>query len=105
MKKPLIYFALIAIICTQINLISYYSIEVYQKFISPHKGYKCAYGVLHETGGCSEIVQQIILTQGVYFGMDAIKNQFVNCSIANDRLTKDIRSSEPDFGCCSIFIK
>ncbi|MDB5806251.1 MAG: hypothetical protein JWN73_3573 [Betaproteobacteria bacterium] len=30
----------------------------YQRFLSPYKGYRCAYGVVHGTHGCSEAVNQ-----------------------------------------------
>ncbi|MCH0695689.1 membrane protein insertion efficiency factor YidD [Escherichia coli] len=36
-------------------------IVFYQRFVSPHKGLRCAYGVLHHTHGCSGAVKEIVL--------------------------------------------
>jgi len=37
-------------------------IKIYQRFISPHKGFRCAYSVYHQTNSCSvaavDILQQ-----------------------------------------------
>lgn len=32
------------------------AIQLYRRFISPHKGFKCAHHVLHQNGSCSDLV-------------------------------------------------
>lgn len=51
----------------------------YQRFLSPYKGYRCAYGVLHHTEGCSGAVKQIIRQKGVIAGWTDIRQRFVAC--------------------------
>jgi putative component of membrane protein insertase Oxa1/YidC/SpoIIIJ protein YidD len=53
-------------------------IKFYQKFISPHKGFRCAYGVLHGGKSCSGSVIDIINKHGV-FSFSKIRGQFQAC--------------------------
>jgi len=57
-------------------------ISFYQKYLSPRKGYCCAYGSLYQNGSCSQQVSMIIQQHGVIGGWAKIKNQFILCSEA-----------------------
>lgn len=61
-------------------------IRFYQIYLSPHKGYRCAYGVLHNNGTCSSRVSDIIEHQGVIAGWSQIKHQFAMCTEAYEEL-------------------
>ena len=39
-------------------------IRVYQRYLSPRKGYRCAYGVLHGSGTCSSVGLEIMRSHG-----------------------------------------
>ena len=65
-----------------LNLISFY-----QKFISPHKGYSCAYGVLHQNGSCSSRVYSIIKTSEQQSIIPEISAQFIACKDAHFALS------------------
>ena len=69
-----------------INWLSLQGIAFYQKFISPRKGYRCAYGVLNNTHGCSGAVKAIIKEKGVMAGWSDINSQFNNCKAAAETL-------------------
>ena len=95
------------------NKLAVLIISFYQRYISPYKGYRCAYGVLNNRGSCSNIVKEIIRTQGLLSGWGNIKAQFSACSNANDELKKRKKDDEqkkdkrgdPCTGCdCGSFI-
>jgi putative component of membrane protein insertase Oxa1/YidC/SpoIIIJ protein YidD len=57
------------------------AIDGYQQFISPHKGYRCAYGVLYGTS-CSQFGEQAIRDYGLIGGLILLRQQFHDCSDA-----------------------
>ncbi|CAM3471636.1 Putative membrane protein insertion efficiency factor [Klebsiella spallanzanii] len=63
-------------------------IVFYQRVISPRKGYRCAYGVLHHTQGCSGAVKEIIQRKGVIGGRKEIRQRFADCRLAAEALQK-----------------
>lgn len=71
-----------------INWTSLKLIAFYQKFISPKKGFRCAYGVLNNTHGCSGFVKKIINEKGLLAGRYEIRAQFENCRLAAIKLKK-----------------
>jgi len=58
------------------------SINLYQKYISPYKGYRCAYGVYHQNGTCSSIIKSRIQEHGLIKAYPMIKGQFQACKVA-----------------------
>ena len=58
-------------------------IKFYQKFISPHKGFRCASNVLHKNGSCSGVVFNIINTKPIGQWRGLIKGQFGKCKHAS----------------------
>jgi putative component of membrane protein insertase Oxa1/YidC/SpoIIIJ protein YidD len=49
-----------------INKLAINSITAYQQYISPHKGYCCAYRILSGEPSCSAYAIQQIQTHGVF---------------------------------------
>jgi putative component of membrane protein insertase Oxa1/YidC/SpoIIIJ protein YidD len=55
-------------------------LALYQRYLSPYKGFKCAYGVLHGHGTCSAMAKRIITHDGVVAGWPQIRQQLRDCS-------------------------
>jgi putative component of membrane protein insertase Oxa1/YidC/SpoIIIJ protein YidD len=55
------------------------SILAYQRWISPHKGYCCAYRRLTGARSCSEYARQTVLAHGVVTLARALPRQFARC--------------------------
>ncbi|RDH45638.1 membrane protein insertion efficiency factor YidD [Zooshikella ganghwensis] len=64
-------------------------IEIYQKYISPYKGYRCAHGVFYKGDSCSCAVRKVIQRRGLIRGYSDIRNQFARCSYAYERLEEE----------------
>jgi putative component of membrane protein insertase Oxa1/YidC/SpoIIIJ protein YidD len=55
------------------------AIRGYQRFISPHKGYRRAYGVLYGSPSCSESVKRSIRQYRVVGGLILLRQRFQAC--------------------------
>lgn len=81
-------------------------IKGYQRYISPRKGFRCAYGVLHGTHGCSGAVIEILQKKGILAGVPAIRERFSACKDACEELNKQKeqkkqkKKEEADGECC-----
>lgn len=85
-------------------------IEYYQTYVSPKKGFLCAYGVLHQDEpSCSEYGKQAIQEYGLVKGAFLIRKQFKKCgeaaNIFNEIRTLGTKSKyfvliDPVFGDC-----
>jgi len=64
------------------RLLLLHLIVLYQRYISPKKGFVCAYGVLHNNGSCSQLIFEIIRTKPFHQLPRLIIKQFKNCSLA-----------------------
>lgn len=63
-----------------------WSIQFYQRFISPYKGFRCAHATLHKGDSCSQAIKKIILEQGVWNSKTLIKVRFAQCRLAAQTL-------------------
>ncbi|WP_341365390.1 membrane protein insertion efficiency factor YidD [Yoonia sp. BS5-3] len=63
-------------------------IWVYQRYISPRKGYRCAYSVRHGGTGCSGYIKFAIKEHGIIAAIPLIKKRFADCKLANAELRK-----------------
>ncbi len=70
------------------------AIYVYQHKISPHKGYRCAYSVLHGGTGCSGFAKAAIKEHGIFAAISQIRARFEDCKRANALLRQ--KQSERD---------
>lgn len=57
-------------------------INFYQRHISPRKGYRCAYGVLHEQESCSQYAKQSVTTVGLWEAISLTFNRLHACRAA-----------------------
>ena len=69
-------------------------ITLYQKYLSPHKGFSCAYACYHHSLSCSAMVKNIIAEHGVIAGWPLIKQQFLNCHLAYQLLETEREKQE-----------
>lgn len=69
-----------------IRKISVRLIDFYQKNISPHKGYCCAYRVLHGEDSCSEYVKNVFLHQNLQDCIKLSRERFNQCAKAEIEL-------------------
>jgi|GEM_PF-1040961 len=54
-------------------------IEVYGRFLSPVKGFRCAHAALHGGASCSHAVRGVIAQHGVLGGTALIAERFAAC--------------------------
>lgn len=66
-----------------------WAIEGYQRWISPHKGYRCAYGALYGTS-CSPFAKKAICDYGLIGGLILLRQQFRNCHDAAVRVRSGV---------------
>jgi len=78
--------------------IAIWGINLYQKYLSPYKGYRCAYGVYHQNGTCSSIIKSHIKKHGMIKAYLMIKGQFTACKVAYAAL--QARAEEEGNGRC-----
>ena len=71
-----------------IKNICVFGIKLYQRFISPKKGYRCAHSVLHGDTGCSGAVIKIIENNSIFSWKNLISKRFEECKLANIQLKK-----------------
>ncbi len=58
-------------------------IRLYQGFLSPHKGFRCAHAALHGGESCSAAVARIVREDGLAGGRARIAAQFRSCREAH----------------------
>lgn len=61
------------------------AIACYKTGISPHKGFRCAYGITHGIS-CSTVAENLIKEHGVMDARPLIKQQFQDCTAEYERL-------------------
>lgn len=72
------------------------SILVYQRWISPHKGFCCAYRKLTGGRSCSEYARQTVLDRGVLTLAKALPRQFARCRRAHAALVTMASAAAPE---------
>ncbi len=77
-------------------------IEVYRRYLSPYKGYGCAYRAATGRSSCSCYAQQAIGRCGVWNGMRLLRRRFARCALAAAALAdgSDNPKSRKFFGEC-----
>lgn len=63
---------------------SLWSIDIYQRRISPRKGFSCAYRVAHGGTGCSGYIKQRIAEVGLIRAIPDIRARFAACRQASE---------------------
>ncbi|MGQ3054430.1 MAG: membrane protein insertion efficiency factor YidD [Roseateles sp.] len=60
-------------------------IRLYQRHISPHKGFSCAYRVHTGRAGCSALGYRAVRRHGVFTGLGLIRARTRRCGVAQRR--------------------
>jgi uncharacterized protein len=63
-------------------------ISFYQRYISPRKGYACAYRALHNDLSCSAFCKKAIESHGIYQGVKHTLQRFHECYLAAQTIKK-----------------
>lgn len=61
-------------------------IYLYQKYLSPYKGFSCAHRLLHQRESCSSYVKKTLLEQDLTTAIKMSSRRFQECSQAYDIL-------------------
>ena len=78
------------------------SITIYQKYVSPNKGWKCAYAIAHpDNPSCSEFGKRAINALGIIAGWKEINNRFKDCAAAYSVVNTQKGAAKA--GCCGTF--
>ena len=64
-------------------------IRLYQKYISPRKGFRCAHRVLHGGPSCSEFARLYVQQHSVWAMFPALRARFRECRMAKETLAAD----------------
>jgi len=73
---------LVVVACILSKPLALVTISAYQRFVSPHKGWRCAYAVLHGGPSCSAYGKEVISRHGVLGGTLLLWNRFGDCRAA-----------------------
>lgn len=65
-------------------------IAIYQKWISPRKGYRCAYAAWSGEASCSDFCKKAIQEHGIAKGFRLLRLRFYQCRLAAAELQKPV---------------
>jgi putative component of membrane protein insertase Oxa1/YidC/SpoIIIJ protein YidD len=57
-------------------------VGLYQRYLSPHKGYRCAYHAATGRHSCSRYAQLVIGRRGIWQGVLLLRRRFRRCAAA-----------------------
>ena len=86
-------------------------ITVYQRFVSPHKGFCCAHRALNDGLPCSQAIKRIVLRHGFLASWPHVRARFDACRAAYRVLmvqvedAKEGKNTETEYGECPVFTK
>ena len=69
-----------------ISQILNFAVRLYQKFLSPHKGFTCAHRKLYREASCSEYFRQAIATEGLADAIPLFQQRLFDCKQARQEL-------------------
>lgn len=87
------------------QLLVLWSIKFYQRFISPHKGFCCAYRTHTGRASCSSLGYRVVRRYGVINGLAVLRKRLYLCGVAHRRYSPPYRRPMPaqrgdcDIGC------
>lgn len=64
-------------------------ISLYQKYISPYKGFKCAHGMYTSEITCSSYGKKVISKFGLFTGLKLLNRRFIDCRWSSEKLKKE----------------
>lgn len=71
-------------------------IVIYQKHLSPHKGYCCAYSHFHGRSSCSSWAIRILEKQKLSAFLPLMKRRFIACNKAHEDFKKEKTNTNTD---------
>lgn len=74
----------------------------YQQFISPHKGFRCAYRAHTGRASCSVLGYRSIRRLGLWAGIGALRKRLHKCGVAHRRYSQISRALSGQAGYCDI---
>lgn len=78
------------------------AISAYQRFISPYKGFGCAYRVHTGCQSCSVLGYRAIRRFGVIDGVALLRQRFLRCGVAHERHHAFISRVHRQRGICDL---
>jgi putative component of membrane protein insertase Oxa1/YidC/SpoIIIJ protein YidD len=69
-----------------LNLLVIYFVQIYQKYLSPRKGFSCAYSKLYRDDSCSEYFRKIVKSKGLNKSIPLFQERLRECRVAQIRL-------------------
>lgn len=91
------------IINKKINLsskIGLYAIHLYQKYLSPIKGYSCSYAFHTGSHSCSEFGVKAIEKKGLFIGSKLINRRFKKCAKSAEQAKSYTGWRKGNLGAC-----
>jgi putative component of membrane protein insertase Oxa1/YidC/SpoIIIJ protein YidD len=64
------------------------AISLYQRYVSPYKGFRCAHRALHGRASCSEFAKRVTIRRGVLALPALLRRRFDACADAARRLAR-----------------
>jgi len=65
------------------------AIDLYQRFISPHKGYCCAHRVYHGRSSCSAWGKRVLKKHGIFMFYPLMRKRFNSCQMAYEKIKEE----------------
>jgi uncharacterized protein len=67
-----------------------FSIRIYQRYLSPYKGFSCAYRCATNRASCSHLGYRAISRFGFFRGLLILESRTYKCGVANRRLRSSL---------------
>jgi putative component of membrane protein insertase Oxa1/YidC/SpoIIIJ protein YidD len=80
-------------------------IGTYQRYVSPHKGFCCAYRVHTGRSSCSEFARRAIRRLGLIEGLSLLRLRFAACTVSAAVLSENQKTEEVKNEACPLFSK
>jgi uncharacterized protein len=77
-------------------------IRLYKRFISPHKGFSCAYRIHTGRHSCSSLAYRAVRSRGVVAGLAILKQRTHLCSVVHHRCAPQRRPKAAQRGDCDL---
>ena len=75
-----------------LDYVAIQAIQRYQKHLSPHKGFSCAYSRLHGAESCSEYFRKKVKSYGLSKAIPLFEQRLRDCKLANATLKAQYQS-------------
>lgn len=78
------------------------AIGLYQRYVSPYKGYCCAYRAHTGRSSCSDFGSRVIGKMGVVAGIRLLFDRFAACAVAAEEIRKNEEKREGINAACPL---